>query len=385
MKRIGKINAGTGDAKITAISNARELNNLARRAIAADEPIPIPTESGANSGVEMVARGNGIYIRYPSGEEALLTQWAGTYTSGREYYPGQDVLSDDNLAMCINTTYDSPEIFPTGAVGWAAGLGGNANPGWNLASDVLQVKYRGIQANVPAGENYAITRLAYWIPVPATDQQYALYLQERVSVDPELWNTRELLGQFAQTTVGWHYFNYTDLWRSGEAYRVLLAHISVAGESTFASTWQQINDNRTPLSGEAVWYNNNSRARFSYLDSVGVNRESQLRNVPVGARIEAGGNTWNVTGASFGVLDADFNLDGPNRLDEGTWLYRFTYGAPISIEHVLIDDYFLGQTTLRGVASNDGAPIFESDNAFGVDIELSGVDISPDWIIKSMS
>ncbi len=373
MKGIGRI--------ILDSRNDRELNRLARRSQAVDEPLQVVGDQP----IQMSQRDGGIWIAYPDGTGAWLNQYVGEYQQGRIHYPGQVVRLGLLTAICVHKTEESPEIIPKGVAFWLSGLG-NDDTGFNYSSNTFNLKRRGNEYRLPENEYYRVSKIRFLCPHDQATQSYSIF-HERFDTFDNQWDQTQILGKFTSTAKGtWFEFGFTDLWGSHERHRLMLNIISESTPTSFSGTWQQKNENGVPGEGELTFYNSQTRMRIHHTDKDDIDHRTALEAVPEGATIKRGSTEWTLTNIrdhADSYVDWDVSPGGQRGI-ENEYLYSFEYGSAAPLWHGSVSNHWASNPNIVGVVQNDNDPETENENQFMLDPFVQEVTTSDHWHILSL-
>ena len=310
-------------------------------------------------------------------------RWRNQWVPGT--YQPDDVVYDNGWTMVANTeTDDRPAPQSNGIVSWASGLGDN--PAWPNADDETS-------SNVLVGQRYTYTdgegwvaTVRAWIPDVSGDVSYSMaVVLDPLGVNPTI---RIVFSDFVPANTGWIELGIPLVLIQGNTqFDVILSHSSRDTPTQFNGDWDYKQSGGSPGSGEINHLSGGGEMRVHYEDDNGVDYETQLRNMSVGALIVIGGTTWEVVSTNFQGSHARFGVVPQIRISENTYNVQFTYYAPAIIDYVAENDRNIGNPIIDGLFSTTGYTnaVPTDENQYGVDIRVSGAIISDDWDLLASS
>lgn len=144
-----------------------------------------------------------------------------------------------------------------------------------------------------------------------------------------------------------------------------------------------------PTSGQIMHDDKNrSILRVHKTDNDSSDNTTFLEGLTAGDIIQGPGVEWSIQGVNIQTAYVEYAI-APSIQGSPDGVYSFGFetvtATPITIGRDV--NYWLGDADVRGLYAEDGgiADVVENDNAYGLDIEIQQIDVSPDWYIMAVT
>ena len=298
-----------------------------------------------------------------------VTSWAGGYSGGGVYQPGQLVRDGAWLMVANKTTADRPAPQPQGAAVYAYQ---GASPTTSVSAKQL---IQGAIYTPPSGGFLSGYRV-----YTVTGNFYRVYTQDANG------QVREILNFEADAT-GWAEFSLglTPI-LPGVSFSLLVATSEPDPTPTvFSGDWDYLTpqNEAIPLPGEI---NHSGRLSSSFrlhkTDDNGGDRSAELAGLSVGDIIEGAGVRWAIQVITDNGAWIDFTVAPAQQgSPAGVQSFSFETVTATPITYLKDVDYWLLDTSVQGLEGIDTPleDITPDANQYGVDLLVQGAYVSPDW------
>lgn len=342
-------------------------------------PIDTPWANEAERGAEEVGFYDKVTVDYESriaaleAELLLRTRWRGTWIDST--YEACDQVIDSNwLAIANKQTADRPAPQPQGVESWVYQ---GTSP-----DDTIDAKELFVSQRYSFGVNRLINGWRTWEVLGNEYRAYIVY-------DPDGIAEVETLLVWTALAGGWVERNITPkIVTVGTEFDLVISIKKPADVPvTFGGPWNYLlpNNEADPLAGEIV---HASKAldslRVSKEDDDGTDRSTEVSAILPGDNIIGAGISWSVLAVADMGLWMDFTV-APASQGAPAGVQTFTFETVLStpIQTIVDPDYYLNESQVSGwYKIDDGAPV-ETQAAYGVDILIQQVAISPDWDLQA--
>lgn len=309
--------------------------------------------------------------------EATAAFWRGEWQSDVEYTRNSMVRDNDWLMIANTATSDRAAPQPDGDRRWTSEIPGTLPTPTIETFSADSVVYGNIYRWDTGG---FIHGYRFYAPDSSGDFEYGLWGGTGSDVV-------QLLAPGVPGSTGWFEVPATDIWTPGEVFALIVYGRAVTQPSAFSSTWQTKNENSNPGEGEAIFRNNQAEVRVSNTDKGDVNRESQLASIEIGATMECGGLEWLVTnittnGSGGGGRHNFFIEPSQGRPEENEQPISWAWGSTSPIPYAVVNGWYSGSPYPNGEIEgfiDETLSSTYNDNFYGVDVDIEGANVSPDW------
>jgi hypothetical protein len=299
-------------------------------------------------------------------------RWCGSYEAGKTYRENCVVLDGEWLMVANKHTADRPAPQPTG------------DPAWTYAGldPTLQITAKSVTFGMAfSNPNDAYYLLAWRLWTVAGNQYSVFTVNEIGQITPiiELEAGADGWTEFAlnSTIVG-----------PGNTWSILATVREPDPTPTvFLGNWTYFTPNNpgAPASGQVLHaHQAPGIIGVHKTDADAGDRGAELLALTAGDTIDALGVSWAIqsitdqgTYVDFGVAPATLGVpDGPT-------VFMFTTETATPITVLSDPDYWLADGRVAGLYSIDGGDWAATDDAYGIDIQIQEVSVSPDWDVMS--
>lgn len=323
-----------------------------------------------------------LWIGNIAGNPIELTDkmvWKNKWVDGT--YQSNDVIRENEWTMVANkTTTDYPAPLPVGDPFYAyQGNNGIEYP-INAKQIIFGNRYTSINTNKFLSFRI-YTNIGY---------NYDVYIVE----DPQGSKIIYPVINFTAENEGWAELNVNPLFiLPGTEFDI----VAIKDEKEpIVTTWQgnwnytTPNNASTPNSGQISHANKlTNELRIHKTDNDGIDQSANLLSMSIGDKIKSPDIEWNIQNIidrgvyiSFEILpETQSSLDGVK-------IFTFETVTPAELKYISDDDYWLSSSIQgKGIFIADGNynDIVEDDNAYGIDIKVQQLELSPDWEILAYS
>lgn len=342
-------------------------------------PIDTPWANEAERGAEEVGFYDKVTVDYESriaaleAEMLLRTRWRGAWIDST--YEACDQVIDSNwLAIANKQTADRPAPQPQGVESWVYQ---GTSP-----DDTIDAKELFVSQRYSFGVNRFINGWRYWEVLGNEYRAYIIY-------DPDGIAQVENLLVWTALADGWVERNIIPkIAIAGTKFDLVIAIKKPADVPvSFSGPWnyQTPNNEATPGAGVISHAKKAMDSlRVNKEDDDGTDRSIELEAITPGDTISGAGIAWSVQAVADMGAWIDFTV-APATQGAPDDVQTFTFESVLStpIQTIVDPDYYLNESQVSGWYKIDaGAPV-ETQAAYGIDILIQQVAISPDWDLQA--
>ena len=287
-------------------------------------------------------------------------------------------------AVARRRTTDQLAPFPKGDPYWMSGLGDT--PAWEeLTVSTTALLMTGQLYTLQADDGYHLARYRVWIPEVNPLVDYRLVRIDDPLGNP-IWTT--LWPSIPHDSVGWQYFNAGGvIFIPGQQVALAVFPEADAGTPTFNGYYDYKRSSGSPGEGEIYHQGNGWECRIHYTDENSVDLETELRSLEAGHRMSGGGLEWDILNTDERADHTRLTLDPAVRIgSEDKYTFTWTQPSATPMKYVRIQDHYSANVEVEGFYVDDGfepGELVRDQHAYGLDIELTDLGVSPDWEIMS--
>jgi hypothetical protein len=316
------------------------------------------------------------------GEDGQLTtdyrmEFITPWVSNTTFYPQQTVLVNGWTMSANKPTQDYPAPYTTGSL---------TNLYFGAAPTDSGVHKQVISGNRYTAQTSAFQIVSYFL-YTVVGQSYDAYLV----VDPEGDRVITALASISSaTTTGWVKLNITPIIVPLGKVFDLVTQIAEPADTpvTVDANYNYLvpQNELPPNDGEIVHARGSAGTMLiSYTDNDTTDRTALIQGLSLGDRISINNTIWTVQGNFDQTTYGTVTVTPEVNETEGVQLVSFETVTPTPITYMEDIGYWVGSPTpwISGLISIDDTypNATLNTNAYGVDIEIIEVTISPDWDI----
>lgn len=315
--------------------------------------------------------------------ENSRTRWLGTYQSGVEYEPKDQVISNGWLAIANQSTTEDPAPYP---IGDPFNFYQGASPTDQITAPTLTIgnEYTFTESElvtgyrvlgIVVGNFYTVTAVIYDASTGSTYTNQVFTGEATVGGDLELSISAVILNP-------------------GDVVRL---SVQIREPDPTPVQWQGVwdytmpNNNGVPLAGDIIHSARElSSFRISKTDNDLNDRSAELLALNVGDLIDGVSLTWNIQAITDGGSYVELTVAPAQQdlLSGADTTFTFSTNAATPITHVMDPNYWdnppTGVATVRGFYSTTTIEdAIYNTNAYGVDITGQKVGASDDWDLQA--
>ena len=309
---------------------------------------------------------SGKWINQP---RATFVPWV----QGNTYYPQQTVFNDGYLSVANKVTTDHPTPQ-------TIGLPVDVYQGTSPTTPILAKQ-------IVSGQRYGVAN-AVQINALRVNVQTGNHYTVFIIIDPLGIPLITPIADFEAISTGWAAVNLRrQIIPSGTVFDIL----QVASEpdptpTTFNGNWDYNTPQNpaSPNAGEIVQAR--SEASFMdvhYFDNDGGDRTVELQALAVGDIVDAVGIRWAIIGINQLVTSVIFTVT-PATVGSPTGVSNFIFETVVATPITIMEDIDYWLTSpfvglVKGLIGIDNPILTVDDTAYGIDVNITDVDQSPDW------
>lgn len=347
-------------------------------------------------GVSDLNSGNG-YVQMAGGSAASggagiaqdRMRWRGVWMEDASYEVNDVVIDQNWLAVATQWTEERPAPIEIGYTDWLL----DDVPAWDEQLEDASSIITGLRYECTSAEK--LTRIRMWC---REGYVYSLLFIPDASgaiEDLDQLEYRLLISNFKPTSgTDWYATAIpTEIYGTGEKFGVLIT-ITVDPDfvtpTNFSAQWdyQKPGAPQTPGSGRIEHPGDAAGHLYiSHTDADSTDQSANLALITTGTVVGLGDSTWTV----IGVTDYDDYIDlniSPAVQNSGTGKFEVSFDIPVvsSLSNALLDSFYVDQPNVTGLRAVDGyRNLVTSDDAFGVDVELTPISYSDEWDLMAYS